>query len=103
MVMPDHIHGIVILHDSVETQDFASLPRVTHNIFGPQSKNIPSIIRGFKIGVTKYVNEHAVPFKWQPRYYDRIIRTPQELLNVRKYIYNNPKNPVKFPNLSSII
>ncbi len=47
----------------VETQNFASLQQSmdstikqpkTQNKFGPQSQNLASIIRGFKIGVTKF-------------------------------------------------
>ncbi len=59
VVMPNHVHGIIIVDKpndgTVETQDFASLPNLKQtpqNEFGPQSKNLASIIRGFKIGVT---------------------------------------------------
>jgi hypothetical protein len=27
---------------------------------------------------------------WQPRFYDRIIRNDKELINIRKYIKENP-------------
>lgn len=76
------------MHDNVETQDFASLP----NKFGPQSKNLGSIIRGFKIGVTKYANKNDIPFKWQPRFYDRVIHNENELENIQIYIKNNAVN-----------
>ncbi len=47
--MPNHVHGIIVIDkNDVETHDDASLPK--HNKFGPQSKNLGSIIRGFKIG-----------------------------------------------------
>lgn len=97
IIMPNHVHGIIeidnpnnveTLHDNVETQDFASLP----NKFGPQSKNLGSIIRGFKIGVTKYANKNNIPFKWQPRFYDRVIRNENELENIQIYIKNNAVN-----------
>lgn len=89
IIMPNHIHGIIVIdNDNVETQDFASLP----NKFGPQSKNLGSIIRGFKIGVTKYANKNDIPFKWQPRFYDRVIRNENELENIQIYIKNNAVN-----------
>ena len=58
VVMPNHVHGIIIINKpnnerNVETQNFASLQSKPANRFGPQSKNLASIIRGFKIGVTK--------------------------------------------------
>ncbi|MGQ1945597.1 transposase [Geofilum sp. OHC36d9] len=70
-------------------------PHPTTNKFGPQSKNLASIIRGFKIGVTKNVHKIHPDFAWQSRFYDRIIRNNHEFENVRAYIYNNPQNWVK--------
>lgn len=103
VVMPDHIHGIIFIDDSlagterqnigVETQDFASLRKGYYkNKFGPQSKNLSSIIRGFKIGMTKYANRHNIHFSWQNRFHDRIIRSKKELNNIRHYIELNPMN-----------
>lgn len=86
VVMPNHIHGIIIIEKKddgrfsnrgVETQDFASLRSTKQNslnTFGPQSRNLASIIRGFKIGVTKRAKKVTADFKWQPRYHDHIIR-----------------------------
>jgi putative transposase len=92
-IMPNHIHGIIIINsgDVVETQNLASLQgNEPGNKFGPQSKNLASIVRGFKIGVTKYAHANDIDFAWQPRYHDRIIRDEQELFAVRTYIRNNP-------------
>ena len=72
-----------------ETQNFASLQGETLQKFGPQSKNLASIIRGFKIGVTKYANEHEISFAWQPRFHDHIIRNPYEMNRIADYINNN--------------
>lgn len=96
----------------VETQNFASLPRIpsepqiplepdspsqpntppprTQNKFGPQSKNLASIIRGFKIGVTKNVRLIQPDFAWQTRYHDHIIRDELAHYNISEYIINNP-------------
>jgi REP element-mobilizing transposase RayT len=68
------------------------LPLPSKNQFGPQSKNLASIIRGFKIGVTKNARILNPDFKWQPRYHDSIIRDDQSLQRISKYIINNPKN-----------
>ena len=48
IVMPNHIHGIINI---VETPYMASQNIAFHNQnkFGPQSKNVASIIRGFKL------------------------------------------------------
>ena len=96
VVMPNHVHGIIIIDkpgdDNVETQDFAPLQQTTpKNRFGPQSKNLASIVRGYKIGVTKYARQHDLPFKWQARYHDHIIRNDGEYERIRKYIHENPQ------------
>jgi putative transposase len=109
VIMPDHMHGMVVMgdraaaHAMVETQNLASLrPPQPHkpeslyctghpNHFGPQSKNVASVIRGFKIGVTKFARSHHYDdFAWQPRFYDHIIRDPEAMTSVRSYILNNP-------------
>lgn len=88
--MPDHIHGIV----HIEKSD----PKMPHsaafskNKFGPQSKNLGSILRGYKIGVTKKSKLICPKFKWQPRYHDHIIRDEAEYQRIHNYIIANPKN-----------
>ncbi len=75
-----------------ETQNLASLRQGEYkNQFGPQAKNLASIIRGFKIGVTNYANKNRIEFKWQTRFHDRIIRNDDELNNARQYILDNPQ------------
>jgi len=37
-----------------------------------------------------YARKNNIPFNWQTRYYDHIIRNNDELNNIRKYIINNP-------------
>ena len=58
--------------------------------FGPQSGNLPSVVRGIKSAVTKYAIEHDIPFAWQPRYHDHIIRNQAEMNRIADYIENNP-------------
>lgn len=62
------------------------------NSFSPQSRNLGSIIRGFKVGVMKYARENNIKFAWHRLYNDRVIRNEFALHNIRKYIRNNPKN-----------
>ena len=103
VVMPNHIHGIVIIKKTivasiatiVETQNIASLQRKNQpnpNKFGPQSQNLASIIRGYKIGVTKNARQIHADFEWQPRFHDHIIRNDDEYQRINNYIESNPKN-----------
>lgn len=81
IIMPNHIHGIVILNPSVETPDRASLQNVT----------LGQIINQFKGSVKRWANKDGfLFFSWQPRFYDRIIRNEKELYSIRNYIVQNP-------------
>ena len=63
---------------------------ISKNKFGPQSKNLASVIRGFKIGVTTNARLINPDFAWQSRYHDHIIRNQKSLENIQNYIINNP-------------
>jgi REP element-mobilizing transposase RayT len=84
VIMPNHIHGILIFNKSVESWQ--------PNKFGRQSQNLGSVIRGFKSSLKRYANENNIDFAWQERFHDRIIRDIKGLDNVRTYIFNNPAN-----------
>jgi len=104
VIMPDHIHGIIILNDIVGAKNFSPQPS---NNFSPQpiptpqqnitpfrspSKTIGSIIRGFKIGVTRGFRQNTdIYVVWQRNYYEHIIRNKVELNRMRQYIIDNPK------------
>ncbi|MBZ4189175.1 transposase [Niabella beijingensis] len=65
--------------------------------FRSPSQTIGSIVRGFKIGVTKWFrgqeNDFATDAKiWQRDYYDHIIRSCAEYQRIAQYIISNPAN-----------
>lgn len=124
VIMPNHVHGILIVDKSndgrgmdpvphpdverrgvdphadgerhpVDPQDLADLhyasPRPTPNRFGPQSRNLASIVRGYKTGVTTYARHHVPAFAWQSLYHDIIIRDDRAFRIISDYIRNNPK------------
>jgi putative transposase len=85
VIMPNHMHGILYINreDKIDWQI---------NKFGAQSRNLASIIRGYKASIKTYATTNNIEFAWQPRYYDRVIRNEKEYANVRQYIFNNPDN-----------
>ncbi len=90
VVMPDHIHGIIWIMKSGD--NFQIQNRFQHII--PHS--IGCIVRGFKIGVTKWYRERVPGMVvWQRNYYEHIIRSEGELMRIRKYIANNPRDWVE--------
>ncbi len=100
VVMPNHFHAIIIIGKNEfnsgggnicgGVMHFAPTNITTkNNQFGPQSKNLASIVRGFKIGVTKNARLIHADFAWQSRFYDRIIRDADEYERISEYIINN--------------
>lgn len=70
--------------------------------FKSPSKTIGSIIRGFKIGVTKWFRAKGFSGDvWQRNYYDQIIWDDAAYVNITRYIENNPKNFGKKQNPAS--
>ncbi len=83
VVMPNHIHGIIIINPAVETRHASSLQN--------KSITLSNIVGSFKSAVSKHARENSNSnFVWQERFYDRIIRNEKELFNIRKYIEQNP-------------
>jgi putative transposase len=88
VIMPNHIHGILSITAAVGAKNFSPLhPKQMH---GP-SKTIGSVIRGFKIGVTKWMRQNTPVYNvWQRNYYEHVIRDDASLNQIRQYITDNP-------------
>ncbi|GAA4026974.1 transposase [Hymenobacter glaciei] len=86
VVMPDHVHGILIFNKPDDKR-----PALDYqNSFGPQRENLAAIIRGFKAAVSSIVKQQGLEFSWQSRYHDRVVRGDVELKKIQQYIANNP-------------
>ncbi len=89
VVMPNHVHGIIIINDGRGTIYRAP----TEQFQKPVTGSIPTIIRTYKASVTrriqKELNETAV---WQRNYYEHIIRNDEEHNRIHLYIESNIDN-----------
>lgn len=47
------------------------------------------IVRGLKSAITKYAHEQRIPFGWQTRFHNRIVRNQDELNRIALYIERN--------------
>ena len=88
VIMPNHFHSIIFIGEN-EFNTHTNTNN-TGNAFGPQSKNLASIMRGFKSAVTTFARKNDLPFDWQPRFHDHIIRNEIEYNRISNYIINNP-------------
>jgi putative transposase len=97
IIMPNHIHGIIIINECRGVLQYAPTTMQTKHetIFQSPSNTIGAFIRGYKSAVTKQINalrqKPGVPV-WQRNYYEHVIRSDNELNRVREYIINNPIN-----------
>lgn len=98
VIMPDHIHGIIVINKNdgrdainrVSTITNTNSGGVTGNKNPMLHDNLSRIIRWFKERSTfecRKINEH---FNWQPRFHDHIIRNRESHERIKNYIGNNP-------------
>ncbi len=91
VVMPDHIHGIIMIGQNEINSVHKKIDHYSGNQFGPQSKNLGSIIRGYKSAVTTIARKKGIEFQWQSLFYEHIIRSEEDFWRISKYIKDNPK------------
>lgn len=122
IVMPNHVHGIVIIdkpcdghsatgndainHDAIEKDAINCVPTVATadggrnrqhgGITGKHNpmmqENLSRILRWYKGRVTFETRKLPVCFSLQPRFHDHIIRDEAEFERISHYIITNPSN-----------
>lgn len=99
VVMPNHIHGILILDDSNNNHKNNTAdppPSIDRQRFQNQGKNtVSSIVGSYKSAVTRHTRRLGFDFHWQKNYWEHIIRNENEYNNIAQYIIDNP---VKWAN-----
>jgi putative transposase len=97
VVMPNHVHGIIVLTDrDVGAQFIAPLSNNQGAMNQGAMNRAPTlgaVVRGLKARVTAAVNglrrTPGAPV-WQRNYYEHIIRNDESLDQIRRYITDNP-------------
>jgi putative transposase len=105
MVMPDNIHGIIVINRSIVPLTAGAvqappLPRndethqenVTMSSISPKPGSLSVIVRSYKSAVTKHAHKSDSHFSWQRGFHDNIICTSGQLSRIRKYILDNIRN-----------
>ncbi len=105
VIMPNHVHGIIIITD-YERRDLINPDRDLINqvstnddsktdkkwiLMKKHGLSLGKIVRSYKARVTRKIRKSGCThFKWQSRFWDRIIRNEKELHKIQEYIVNNP-------------
>ncbi len=85
VLMPNHLHGIVIIHGAFQDRSRPVPTRTT------KTKSLSELIGAFKTTSSKQIRENGfASFKWQRSFHDHIVRDDDDLNRVREYILNNP-------------
>jgi putative transposase len=89
VIMPNHVHGILVFVDD----DVGATRRVAPTSSTLQSGSLGAIMAQFKSIVTKRINGlqnvSGRPI-WQRNYYEHIIRNERDMDRIARYIESNP-------------
>ena len=91
VIMPNHAHGIIVIVETVQCT-VSTVAKNQMSAISPKTGSLSVAVRSFKSAVTKYCNENNLPFGWQTRFHDRIIRDNNEFDRIKNYIISNPAN-----------
>jgi len=99
VIMPNHMHGILIINNvvAVETlQCNVCRDENGKNHFfseiSPKSGSVSTIIRSYKSVVTREAHLINSTFKWHTKFHDHIIRDSLSFERIQNYIEYNPNN-----------
>jgi REP element-mobilizing transposase RayT len=88
VLMPNHIHGIVIIDDTSAVRAGLKPARTA------KRHGLSEIMRGFKTFSARRINEYrGTPGQhvWHRSFYDRVIRREEDVEQIRAYILQNPQ------------
>ena len=118
VIMPNHLHAIVCIDGEMginaphrrdaachvsKMNDGNDGDAACHVSTLGQPKNIEmqtiakkcgrlsAVVGGIKSAITRYANQHQIPFAWQTRFHDHIIRDQSECNRIADYIDHNPE------------
>jgi putative transposase len=94
VIMPNHLHGIVVIEDNpVGATGGRPVSPKGRIVPGPGKYSLAAFIAGFKSACVRSINQLLATRRmsiWQRNYYEHIIRNEKSLNAIREYILNNP-------------
>lgn len=99
VIMPNHMHGIVLIENDVICtcrDNPRVVPRVVPTLVPPDIYNrrynlLSKSTNAYKTTTSKLIHQTGLmEFIWQRSFYDHIIRDEESLGSIREYVINNP-------------
>lgn len=111
VVMPNHIHGILVITGGTAAAagpsdglragraglpadaDLRGWPVGTERFGKPVPGSIPTVVRSFKAAAARLIDRQCgtpADAVWQRGYYEHVIRSERALARIRRYIVENP-------------
>ena len=89
VIMPNHVHGIIIIHENGLFQPVGAQHAAPLRKPNVKPGSLGAIIRSFKSAVTRNIGQKNI---WQRNYYEHMIRNEKEWDKIHRYIESNPIN-----------
>ncbi len=83
VIMPDHMHGILLYKDITTFDEFNERNQII---------SISNLIASYKSTVKKYCNKYNIEFLWHNGYHEQSIKSDSDFINKINYVNNNVKN-----------
>ena len=98
VVMPDHLHGLLVIGASIQKPiaeivgDGYFVDKEDAGHPPSQAVSLGAVVRGFKGATTSQTRRIAGPQTrlWQRGFYEHVVRDMNELETIREYISENP-------------
>ncbi len=97
VVMPNHVHGVIVIQTSSVRARRASPLRDESKDYphGVKPHSLGAIVGSFKSAVTRKIHNirgYENRIIWQRNYYEHVIRDETDFERILKYIDTNPQN-----------
>lgn len=99
VIMPNHIHAVIVIDNDAlphkKQNDEVRLPDLNSTTAKGnrnQQGKLSVVVGGIKSAVSRWARSKQMPFAWQSRYHDHIVRHQDELSRIAEYIEHNVAN-----------
>ena len=94
VVMPNHLHGLIVVQDDFDELSCGCLPskegKTSRTL---QAGSLGAIIGQFKVAVTRRARSVLLTSEqkiWQRNYHEHVVRSEESLHEIRRYVIENP-------------